>query len=630
MALFRNRLASLLIRAAQRIDGKQQITIPAGARPVSTEQVQQAMNTALNHMQQQENANNVAMGPGLPLQPSTGFVSPTGPRQFQYPAAYNAASLPGSGKLTSFGQLRALAASYEGIGLCERVWFDIVQRLVPHVTLDPNVMPDGESESDPKWQKIIRPAYEWIMTPDRNQPLAEWMTASVRDVLQVGYSTIYKQRNRLGDIVALELIDPVTMKPLIDDRGRTLPPPDPAWQQYLYGAPAGMYTTDDIAVVREMGRSESVYPVSRVEMIVLRINLALRKGELDLTRFTSGAIPEGLLFLNPDSNWTPEQIIEFESMLNSMLAGNDQAKVQMKVLPSGPQNFIASRTPDPNLALDTFLLNITVAAYGLTMDEISMTQNSNRSVGESQEAILYRRIMQPLANTYARLFTPIIKQRFDPRLRLEWEGFEESQDVLTKAQALEIGVKNGALSPSRMARMMNWPVDLEVPPMLLTKDGPIWLEDAINLRQAQKDAGQSNEFSMGAPGNAQNTPAPATAPSAPTSTEQTRADWKRWYAVAVKAMKNGQPQPVFRSDTIPAAEYHLVADELAVCETADEVRGVFRRAQQREQRRLLPIRKADIDEHRSVYPGFAAQQQLQHEAEALFHRIEEQALHSSP
>ena len=67
--------------------------------------------------------------PGEPLAPVPGLTGPGGsPRQWAYPVGYNIAQRPRATEQTSFEQLRNLAALYDGIQLCERVYFDLLGR----------------------------------------------------------------------------------------------------------------------------------------------------------------------------------------------------------------------------------------------------------------------------------------------------------------------------------------------------------------------------------------------------------------------------------------------------------------------------------------------------------------------
>ncbi len=57
--------------------------------------------------------------PGEPLRPVAGLVPPDGaPRQWPYPVGYNIAQRPRATELTSFAQLRNLAAHYDGVQFC--------------------------------------------------------------------------------------------------------------------------------------------------------------------------------------------------------------------------------------------------------------------------------------------------------------------------------------------------------------------------------------------------------------------------------------------------------------------------------------------------------------------------------
>src|SRR5487761_1216155 len=583
--------------------------------------------------------------PGAPLPVSPGLVPPSEPRQFEYPISYNVTPQPRTTELTSFAQLRALAFAYEGIRLCEQVYFDIIAGLELKVGFKPNIIPDGESVNDPKWRKIAAPAEAFLQRPDGVTPLNVWMTAGIRDVLEVGCAYLYRRRDRAGRVQALDFVDAATLKPLLDERGRMPLPPYPAFEQYLYGIPAYYLRADEVDWIRETARTDSPYPTSRVEYVITRINQALRKQLLDLARYTDGAVPEGVFPPADGLNMSVEQVEEAERLWNGLLAGNDAMKTRVKFAP-WPGTFTQTRDMSPVVEFDRFLLNVTVAAFGLTMDELGITDTSNKSVGASQEDVVYRRAVKPVASLFAHALTNVAQREFDPRLVVGWTGYEEEEDQLQKANTLNVGVQNGSLSPSRMARMMGWPVDLEIPPMIVTQSGPIWLEDAMNLRQAQKDAQVKGlQFAIGAPGSAQTPGLPAasaggsappptppvqpvekpaeppakadmTPPPAPGKTatptvkasaakaaqpttrpvdvtpaipEDIRAEWRAWYTRATRAAKAGAvgaSLPPFERRVIPPEDYALCAADLAEARNLADVKAAFTRARERE---ALPL-----------------------------------------
>jgi len=264
-----------------------------------------ALNTQmqLNQAPQADPAPLYAPGAPLPITPL--LPPPGGPRQYEYPIGYNITPQPRSTEMTSFAQLRGLSMAYEGIQLCERVYFDVLAGLELKVTFAPNVIPDGESENDPTWRAIAAPAQKFLEKPDGITDFVTWQTASVRDELELGHAFLYKRRNRAGKIVALDWVDGATLKPLIDERGRMPLPPYPAFEQYVYGIPAYYLAADEVEWLREMGRTDSVYSTSRVEGIIIPINQALQKQALDLARYTDGATPQGIMTIPTDTGMTP-------------------------------------------------------------------------------------------------------------------------------------------------------------------------------------------------------------------------------------------------------------------------------------------------------------------------------------
>jgi hypothetical protein len=298
----------------------------------------------------------------------------------------------------------------------------------------------------------------------------------VRDLLEIDAVAIYARRTRGGGLHALELVDGTTVKPLIDARGRTPEPPDPAYQQFVYGVPSGWYTRDELDYVRETARTDSVYGLSRVERVILRVNQALRKQDFDLARYTDGVTPLDVMTLPAESVWTPEQVRLFEETFNGLLAGNDQMPVRARVLPPG-SSWQPLAGDDPLLAFDRFLLNVTVAAFGLTMDELGFTETSNRSVGQTKQSVVYRRAVAPVVGLAAGYLTRAVRRWLDPRFTVSFGGLEEPEGFAARAEAFARLVPVGVISPSQAARLLRLPVESETPAYIMTRSGPVLVRD---------------------------------------------------------------------------------------------------------------------------------------------------------
>ena len=427
--------------------------------------------------------------PGEPLLPTPGLESASGgPRQWSYPVGWNIGWRPRASEQTPFEALRNLAALYDGIQLCERVYFDLLGRLELRVVPRADLLTDGEDPRAPRWREPALAIEDFLLCPDRTQDLRSWLVAFVRDLLEIDAVAVYRRRDRAGRLYGLDLVAGETVKPLLEAGGRTPQPPEPAYQQYLYGVPAGWYTLEELDYLRETARTESAYGLSRVERIILRVNQALRKQDFDLARFTDGATPLGIIAPPADLAWTPEQLRVFEETFNGMQAGNDAMRVRARALPPGAtwQSVMAD---DPLVEFDRFLLNITVAAFGLTMDELGFTDTSNRSVGQSQEGVVYRRAVAPVVGLIANYLTRVVRRELDPRFTVTFGGFEEPEDFAARAEAMAKLIPTGALSPSEAARLLRLPTHQEIPAYIVVGQNVVLVDDLI--RQGSRAPGMA-------------------------------------------------------------------------------------------------------------------------------------------
>jgi len=476
--------------------------------------------------------------PGLPL-PTQPNVNVGGyPVQWKFPIAWN--TFPpdrtmGNADTPSFQQLRSLAKLYSGVTICERAWMDMVPRMKLKISLKPEYIAAGANEKD--YQADIAYFLTWFESPDKIRDQHSWIRMALREQTQVDELYIYKRRKRNGDLYSIEIHAGDQFKPLLDDWGRTPQPPAFAYQQYPWGVPGAQFRSDELIHYQESPAADSPYGQSRIERIILLVNQALRKQKKDLSHFTEGNIPQGMMRVPENSTWTPDQIDAFEQAWNALLAGNAPQQVRMRFTQPGMEyQPFEQYALDP--AFDKFILNIAVSAYGMSMQDLAFTEDIHKSNSDSQQNVTYRRTIDPLATIYAGFFTYIMNTDFPEELhgdlfQATFTGYDEEEDIASMATAYSALTSAGILGITAAGRLLKLPDDPNAPyigRVLVTKDGPVFLDDIASdkMRAASLQA-QLKGFEMVSmqqsaqdASNAQQTPAPPKAAGMPPPLMQQR------------------------------------------------------------------------------------------------------------
>jgi hypothetical protein len=536
----------------------------------------------------------------------------------------------GDPNIPSFEQLRMLAKMFYGIGLCERAWFDQVPRMQLQIKLTEEAIAGG---AEPKqYQKSINFFRDFFSKPDGRRDLHTWLRMALREQTQIDELYIYKNKTRGGKLLGLELVAGDQMKPLLDEWGHIPQPPRYGYQQYPWGIPGMQYTTDQMIHYQESPATDTPYGLSRIERIILVVNLALKKMKKDLAHYASGNIPAGIMEVPPDLNWTPDQIDAYEQMWNALLAGNASKQVQVKFTQPG-MKYTKLDEFSPDTPFDQFLLNISVAAYGLSMQDLAFTGDIHKSSGDSQQNMTYRRTIDPLASVYARILTEVMRTDFDESLNgdlleVRFGGFDEEEDLQTTVTAYAAAVGAGLIGVTDATKALNFPEPKDAPyigRMVLTQSGPVFIDDMAQpeVRQAASDAqvagyqqtinppeptqqGDENGKSQPAKRTQSGTGAQksdsdgktakasrskASKPESNTATKERAAgadeqydartvtlELNKWRDRAIEDAKKARTFRGFTTVILPQLLHKRIADELENCVTADDVRGVFSRA----------------------------------------------------
>lgn len=439
-------------------------------------------------------------GPGSPIAPTSAPDSAEqteGPRQFQFPVGINQRFSPrGDYALTPFEQLRNLATLYDVAALC------IATRIETMLSATWGIVAkDKRRQQDV--QDTCDAVTEFWEYPDRVNEFSSWLSMALYDLFSIDALAIYKRPDRSGDLYGLELVDGSTIKPLADDRGRTL-----AYQQVIWGYPVSeygrpytdeekdfpTYSTEQLIYRPRWVRTYSPYGFPPTEWIILRVNTALRKQTHDLAYFTDGNIPD-MLISPPEGTLNPDQVRNFEEWFNSVLVGDDQARRKARFL-AWAANVKEMRPFNYTTELDLWMLRVTCASYSVQPQEIGFTHDSNKATAEFQENLTHQRGFLPLSLWLKGMFDRTIHQDLDPQARklaarkvalslpgrptqakkspfalVEWQWQKaEKEDSLMQAQTDKIyydifAVSNDELRSLRFGDVLEGPAPVKPPPV---------------------------------------------------------------------------------------------------------------------------------------------------------------------
>ncbi len=328
---------------------------------------------------------------------------------------------------------------------------------------------------------------------------------------------------------------------------------------------------------------------------MIRVNQALRKARKDLSYFTEGNQPFSIMEVPEASNWTPDQIDAYEQMWNALIAGSQQQQVRVKFTQPG-MKYTPLEQYQLQCEFDKFLLNYFAADYGLGMNDLSFTETIHKSADEGQQNMLFRRTLFPLTVMYGMICTSIIRDEFhDDRFLFGFGGYEEVEDLKMLSDAYGGFIDRGVISPSDVAAAMHYPDIPQTGPYILTRTGPVFLEDLADpeVRAAHKKAQLAGLQMAAQPSPDESTEEedtgklPAKAQSARTerkSNEVTERDvileLNRWRGRALNDVKRGNGFKGFTTTILSDAVHEWVSADLERCATVEEVKEVFNRAKE--------------------------------------------------
>lgn len=453
----------------------------------------------------------VPFTPGNPLIP--GAINPVredgraDPRRYEYQVAQNINITPT--KLVPFQTLRQTADQVDIIRRCLEVIKNKITSMNWDIVLSEDASEKISAESGKdhvramadargKYTDDINRLREFWEQPDRanGYTWADWLNIFLEDNLVLDAVAIWPQKAVNGDLYGFQLLDGSTIKPLIDDRGMRPMPPNPAFQQILFGFPRsefmatndsegadGEFSSDELTYLVKNRRTWSVYGFSPVERSLPLADIYLRRQDWIRKEYTDGVTPE--LMMKTDANFgnNPDLIRAYENIYNDDLAGQTAQRMRVRILPSGfdpvqPEGY-GEKFKD---VLDNYLITSICGHFGVLPSEIGFSGSGSLGASGLQqgETLSGEAIgITPLTQWISRQLTNLSYLYLGMPRELEFKiMFESKVDTEGEARKTDIELKNGARTVNEARSTMGLPL-LDTPqadmPMLYSSSGLYFL-----------------------------------------------------------------------------------------------------------------------------------------------------------
>lgn len=482
-----------------------------------------------------------AFGPLNPLRPdpidAVGQDGLTAPRTWQYTVGWN---LPGSGDREVPWQVLRGAAS--GVGIIRRC----IEVRKKHVRdLDWTFSPTEQAiqdlyRKDPKLGKLDAEAQlREQLEPDIQRMRAfwekpwrsngvsfgQWVNAVLEDYMTMDAVAIYPQRSYGGDVLDLRLVDPSTIKVLLDTYGNRPIAPHPAFQQILYGFPRGEwtatgeldedgntiiengYTSSELFYYRENFRTFSPYGFSPVEQALFDSRLYLKRQQWMIAEYDDGSTPltwlETPVLEAGAQGLSLTQARQWMQALNSRTAGNTGERLRAKVLPNGwkavQMDGIDERyRPE----YDLFLIKLLCSYFGVPIAELGFTEPTglgNQSWHEGQADVSGRLGKRPDTAVIADIVNAISREQLRMPAQMAFNFADQAAaNDLESAQTDQIQINSATktVNDARRARgesLWTFP-EADMPFILAGPQGIIFLDGAkAALEAAAEQAAMAAE-----------------------------------------------------------------------------------------------------------------------------------------
>ena len=505
---------------------------------------------------------NVGFGPGEPLRPA----APEEPiRREDYMVGRNVLFTPRAAepRAVTYAQMRNLADSY---GILRTI---IEKRKDELKGLEWDIAPaNGHEKEDLK--KPIQDMKEFWQFPDKENSFDQWIGILAEDTFVTDTLCFFVNKSKKGEVISLDPIDGTTIWMLVNDKGRIPDPPEPAYEQNVKNFPRTWWTKDDLIYKPYNLRSMGLYGFSHVESIILTVNIAFRREMQFLEWFRSSNLPAALV--QAPESWNPQQITEWQTDFDNLLAGDLAARSRMHLVPGGAGQPVIFQPLTFDAKFDEWLARVICARFGIA--PTPYVAQVNRAQAQTMEEASKEESLVPITQYFKALIDYVIQRHMKhPELQFIWT---ESQHYrLQDAQLDDLQLKAGLVTPDDIRRnkgLEPYPNGIGSKPMVFTASGPLLLENVIK--------GDVSKAGGGGPVPSGNIDTPQDGveedkqPHTDEMADQVKAELKDWEHFALNRLGKKSVRP-FETKVLPLVLANSIQVRLASCQDTTNIKSLF-------------------------------------------------------
>jgi hypothetical protein len=368
-------------------------------------------------------------GPLQPINP----VSPTGfrPRQYGYQPGANIMWQPKADEPIGYDVLRELADSWDILRFVLTNELDRICCLEWEIRniVEPGSL-KGESAEKNMKDPQIKLLKSFFRKPDGFHSWKSWLRMVCEDMLVIDAVALWTARDQDGKIATIHPIASDTINRMLTDQGVTPPPDSVAYQQVLYGMPVWDFTTNDLLFAMRNERTNKRYGFSPVEQIIRTICFGLRRQEWQISEYTTGNVPEALVFL--PSDMPIDRLKEVQDWFDSILSGDLNERRKIRFLPgygsgdNAKPNIIFPKEPLLKDELDIWLAQLVCYCIGVSAQPF--LKMMNRASAEQAQETSEEEGLKPYAVFIKDIMDDLIQEKM---------GFPDKEFVWSQAKSLD-------------------------------------------------------------------------------------------------------------------------------------------------------------------------------------------------